>query len=1338
MKPFDPASVLSAARPSVAASPAALLAAPAVLASLTVDHKLSRVFFAILAAGAAGTVALTLLYRDWVSAPAFAALVAAPIVMLAVLWLAVGLARRGRHAVGYFCALAAAHATVTALALFTQVGVHAVTFGFFALIVVVAGVVLSAAAAMAFGVLCAAALIGLYWAETAGIIGGAAAVAAIPVLHRLLASLLVIAVSMLVAALLARLVVTALRESTQQERRFRTLLGIAANWYWEQDADLRFTQVSSLVEASTGFPAREDIGRTRWELLGADPGNEWDAHRADLAARRAFRDFRFCRIKPDGHRVEICVSGEPMFDASGRFTGYWGVARDVTDEEHARAALQAGDQRFRELFLLSPSPFILHRRGRALMGNRAAAALFGFGELGDFENFDLAQLTSPEDRALSVSRIATLEQLPVGGAVPTVELKMLRLDGEPLTVEARMVRVELADGPASLSLYFDLTERKRAEAALRHSRAMLSRLFQASPDYITVSDIDTSFLEMVNEGFERLSGYSAAEAIGRTAFELNLWPHREDRQALIDAVREHGIARDVPATLRRRDGELRKVLFGGARFELDGRTWLVATARDITVSEQQRLQYEAILGSAAVGVAYTRARIFEHANLAFEQMFGWGPGELVGQPGAVVWQSDDDYAEMGRAVGPALARGGPVDLERAMRRRDGSTFLCRLQGRVVDPRAPQSSGTIWIAEDVTERRAEQQRLAHSEALLSLVVEANPDYVALSELDSGKFIVVNEGFTRMTGYARSEALGRGAVELGVWFDPNDRDNLVAQLRALGSVRGFPARLRCKDGRVISTLISSATFVVEGRALVTSTARDVTDSERARLEYEAILSNALIGIAFTRNRVFLHANPRWEEMYGWPVGTLTGQPGSVVWLSDEDYADVSRTVGPALARGEPIEVERRMRRRDGSVFWCRLLGRALDPTQPGSGGTIWIAEDVTERRATQQALAAAKADAEAASRAKSAFLANTSHEIRTPLNGLLGLARLALENKASDAQRLEYLKGIHESAEQLGGLISDILDLSKIEAGKLTLESVSFDLHAMLGNVYAGYRELAAEKGLACTLHLDPRVPQHVSGDPTRVRQILSNFVTNALKFTERGHVDLCAEPTPAGRVRLAVVDTGIGIDEAIQTRLFSPFMQADESTTRRYGGTGLGLSICKQLADLMGGAIGVDSEHGVGSSFWAELPLAAAAARAAPVAADESSLDGIRVLLVEDNAVNMLIAATMLESWGAEIEQVTDGRQAVEIVGRLQNDPATAFDLVLMDVHMPVMSGHEATILLRKRFTREQLPIVALTAAALLNEQEASLALGMNDFVTKPVDAPRLRSVIARWARSRVT
>jgi CheY-like chemotaxis protein len=397
-------------------------------------------------------------------------------------------------------------------------------------------------------------------------------------------------------------------------------------------------------------------------------------------------------------------------------------------------------------------------------------------------------------------------------------------------------------------------------------------------------------------------------------------------------------------------------------------------------------------------------------------------------------------------------------------------------------------------------------------------------------------------------------------------------------------------------------------------------------------------------------------------------------------------------------------------------------------------------VTERHAVRQALARARDDAEAASRAKSAFLANTSHEIRTPLNGLVGLARLARQPGIDAARREHYLQQIDDSAQALSGVIGDILDLSKIEAGKLRLEAIDFDLHALLESIDHGYAALAEARALSLSMVVQDGVPRRVRGDPARLRQVLSNFLSNALKFTEQGRVRIEVRPLDALRLRFEVSDDGPGIAPAVRARLFTPFTQADTSTTRRFGGTGLGLSICRELAELMGGAVGVDSDPGQGSRFWAELPLPASEGASpdsafAAMPRQDSPLAGLRVLVAEDNPVNMLIAVALLEQWGVKALQAGDGAQAVRMVNA-QADAGAPFDLVLMDVQMPVMGGYEAARALRQRHSADGLPIIALTAAALASERDEALASGMNDFLTKPIDAQRLHDALLQWQRAK--
>ncbi|MEJ7764574.1 MAG: ATP-binding protein [Acidimicrobiales bacterium] len=399
-------------------------------------------------------------------------------------------------------------------------------------------------------------------------------------------------------------------------------------------------------------------------------------------------------------------------------------------------------------------------------------------------------------------------------------------------------------------------------------------------------------------------------------------------------------------------------------------------------------------------------------------------------------------------------------------------------------------------------------------------------------------------------------------------------------------------------------------------------------------------------------------------------------------------------------------------------------------------------VAERERASADLAAARDAAMETSRLKSEFLATMSHEIRTPMNGVIGLTGLLLETELTDAQR-QQAQGVRSSGEALLGIINDILDFSKIEAGRLELEAVDFDLSQAIEDVAALVSESARAKGLQLVTQVSPDLPKALRGDVGRLRQVLLNFATNAVKFTEVGEVVVRASPVretfEGVLVCFEVADTGIGVDPEVAERLFEPFLQADASTTRRYGGTGLGLAICRRLAEAMGGAVGVDTRLGSGSTFWLRFPLMYAAAH---VNAFEDSTEALgrphsspavgvaplrMVLVVEDHVINQMVATGMLAKLGYGSDVAANG---IEALAALQ---LRSYDAVLMDCHMPEMDGFQATAEIRSREAgQSHIPIIAMTAGALVEDREKCLAGGMDDFLSKPVKAIVLEAVLERW------
>jgi len=642
-------------------------------------------------------------------------------------------------------------------------------------------------------------------------------------------------------------------------------------------------------------------------------------------------------------------------------------------------------------------------------------------------------------------------------------------------------------------------------------------------------------------------------------------------------------------------------------------------------------------------------------------------------------------------------------------------------------------GWWGVSRNATAEVLAQRELQRSQVMLDRLFRLSPDAICVASIRDGRVLLANPAFMQFIGLEEAQVMGRNGLELGFWRDEEPMLALGRVISAHGWVRDFRSVAWSSDGSEHSVLITAAAFDWDGEDVAVMTTRDVTETERAKQEGDAILDNAIVGVCLVRNHRLERVNPQLERMLGVPFGSLVGKPTEVMFPSRakfEEFVDVYETPQSA---GETIDIERRHTRADGTKRLFRMRGRAVDPRRRQETGTIWVVEDITDRRRAEVDLADAKRDAEAASRAKSSFLATMSHEIRTPLSGVLGLARLLQDPSLAAERRSSYLAHLVDAAELLNGIVSDVLDLSKIEAGHLQVEQIPFDLHAVVWSAFRTFSPIGQERGLEMSCHVAHDTPREVLGDPVRVRQILSNYLSNALKFTDRGRIHVHLFRRSPNLARIEISDTGIGVSAELRATLFQPFTQADSSTTRRFGGSGLGLSICRELATLMGGDVGLDSDGRSGSCAWVDLPLVAASEDdfttiASPLEeAPQQPLRGMRVLLAEDNPVNRLIVGAMLLRLGAEVIEAANGSEAIAHASQSPGD----FHAILMDLHMPEVDGLEATRRLRAQPATAHLPIIALTAAVLDAERAQAQAAGMNGFVSKPAGEGDL--VRALWA-----
>ena len=490
----------------------------------------------------------------------------------------------------------------------------------------------------------------------------------------------------------------------------------------------------------------------------------------------------------------------------------------------------------------------------------------------------------------------------------------------------------------------------------------------------------------------------------------------------------------------------------------------------------------------------------------------------------------------------------------------------------------------------------------------------------------------------------------------------------------------------------------------------------------------------------HRTITYINTAYEKLF--EVGRADVLARKMRPLPRTTMEDIQRIELELLANPGTRQFEYTLPTASGRPVYCIITKSTYLNGEGGTGGVITTYTDISELKPTEENLVQAKHAAEQAMRARSQFLANMSHEIRTPMNGVLGMANVLAETPLNAEQR-EYLQTIRNSGDSLLKIVSDILDFSKIEAGKVEIEEVEFDLRSRVASNLQLFAASAREKNLTLSSTYADAVPLRVIGDPVRISQALSNLLGNAIKFTESGsisvNVGVHAREGDDLMLKFDVRDTGIGISKAAIERICDPFSQEDVSTTRRFGGTGLGLTISRQLVELMGGELAVESDQGVGSCFSFTIKLCVAGeqtAAAAPVAlaavtplqSAASNTQIIDVLLAEDNNVNQIVANAMLKKIGCHVTIARDGAEAVA------HAKAHHYDVILMDCHMPNMDGFEATAAIRvlEHEGQSRHTIIAQTANAMEGDRESCLAAGMDDYLAKPISAALLAEMLRRW------
>ena len=509
--------------------------------------------------------------------------------------------------------------------------------------------------------------------------------------------------------------------------------------------------------------------------------------------------------------------------------------------------------------------------------------------------------------------------------------------------------------------------------------------------------------------------------------------------------------------------------------------------------------------------------------------------------------------------------------------------------------------------------------------------------------------------------------------------------------------------------------------------------ISAQELAEEKYRSIIANMKLGLLeVDREEKIQFANQSFIEMSGYTLNELLGKKSSDIFLNGENSRLMNnKNISRMKGRSDAYEIE--IRDKKGEIRWWLISGAPRLDNSGDLTGSIGIHLDITNQKLLEIELIEAKELAEESTRSKETFLANMSHEIRTPMNAIIGMSTQLAKTNLDSTQQF-YLETIHSASDNLLFIINDILDFSKIDAGKLQLERIGFGPKELLNSALRVLSHRAEEKGLSLNnVFFDPAISPVLMGDPYRLNQVLINLISNAIKFTEKGKVDISCDVLNdsllSQTIQITVKDTGIGMEANFLDCLFEKFSQEDASVTRQHGGTGLGMSICKDLINLMGGEIQVKSKKGIGSTISLKIKLDKGTFENLPekpiFEIDSKILVDKKVLLVDDNQMNRLVAATILANYGAIITTAQNGKEAVEILEKIP------FNIVLMDIQMPVMDGVEATAIIRSKISKE-LPIIALTANAIKGDNDKYLAAGMNGYLSKPFIEKDLLNMVAFW------
>ncbi len=1174
-------------------------------------------------------------------------------------------------------------------------------------------------------------------------------------------------------------VTEALRRSLATVERNRRMLDAVVNGtrdaVFVKDRDGRYLLANPAAAEVSGLTVPEIVGHDDATLFSAGTAAELHVFDQAIMAAGTIQHHEEHLTTATGQQIDFQVTKGPVFDDAGEVIGLFGISRDVTERNRVEAALRASEERLRLALDATseglwdwdvPTDYVYRSpRYFEIIGRRPSEATASF----DF----FTTVVLPEDLPAVLANIDAHRH----GRTMAIDFECRFLDraGQLRWLQGRGRAVSRASDGTALRIVGtikDITARKQAEVTYRSLfDNLLNSVAHCRVIFERGEPVDMEYLA-VNPAFAEVSGIREP-VTGRRISEVipGYVTDNADSMATFGRVAMTG----EPVRWEHHLAALKRwfsfYIYRAAPGEIVIVSENITTRKLVEAAlreSEARLRYALLATQEAVwDCDLGTGRV--HQSPRWAELLGMPPEQTehtIAAHDALI--HPDDRARVRESVRAGL-HAGDFAGEYRLRRSDGTYIWVSNHGRVItrdaDGRALRVVGALA---DVTPRKVAELALTReSEKNLALLHNAS-DGIHIMD-SAGNILEVSDSFCSMLGYERAEIIG---MNVATWDANRAADDLHAAIRAQTAKRTrsqFETRHRRKDGSVFDVEVSAISMELNGQRVVYTSSRDITarkadglelDRHRHQLaqlvaERTAELHKAnelLVDTFFAMDSVgigihwvdaqtgmFKYVNKFAAAMLGYTVEEMLA-----LRLEDVDLKAASigfaNVVAAAQTRGH-AQIISMNRGKAGIEIPVEITVYYLPAKGDATARLIAFITDIPERTAAEATLVHAKEAAEASTRAKSAFLANMSHEIRTPLNGILGIAHLMRRGGAS-AEQLAQLDKIDASGKHLLSVINDILDLAKVEAGKLSLEEADFDLGELLRGITAVLGDTVAAKGLRLRVVV-AGMPHALRGDANRLSQALLNYLSNALKFTEHGDITLkgsVLEQTDDGYLlRFEVSDTGIGMTPATVERLFEAFEQADNSTTRKYGGTGLGLAITRHIAQLMGGNVGGSSTPGVGSTFWitvrlakahADAPAHGAALDSDPEATLRRDWQGARLLLVEDDAINQEVAVMLLHNVGLVVDVAGDGAQGVALAA------AGVYSAILMDMQMPVLDGLGATRAIRLLPGHAHTPIIAMTANAFDDDRAKCAEAGMDDFVAKPVEPAVLFATVLKWLERR--